>query len=62
MPGLLYKDDFVLFSELGEYLKMIVGSFEVCRRRGLKVNVDKRKVMVLGREKRLECDVLMDGK
>ena len=31
------------------------------RKRGLKVNVGKRKVMVLGREKGLEDEVCVDG-
>ena len=33
---------------------------EVCRR-GLKVNAGKNKVMVLGGEEGLECEVLVDG-
>ena len=41
----------------------IVGRLvEVCRRRGLKVNAGKSKVMVLGREEGLECEVyVVDG-
>ena len=36
----------------------MVGCFvEVYRRRGLKVNADKSKVMVLGGEEELECEV-----
>ena len=35
---------------------MMVGQFvEVCRRRGLKVNAGKSKVMVLNGEEGLEC-------
>ena len=34
---------------------------EVCRRRGLKVNTGKSKVMMLSREERLECKVCLDG-
>ena len=30
-------------------------------RRGLKVNAGKSKVMVLGREEGLECEVYVDG-
>ena len=30
-------------------------------KRGLKINADKSKVMVLGGEERLECDVIVDG-
>ena len=33
---------------------------EVCRR-GLKVNADKSKVMVLNEEEVLECDIYVDG-
>ena len=40
----------------------MVGRFaEVCRRRGLKVNAGKRKLMVLNGEEGLECDVHVDG-
>ena len=36
---LLYADDLVLYGELEEKLRAIVGRFiEVCRRRGLKLN------------------------
>ena len=39
----------------------MVGRFvQVCRR-GLKVNADESKVMVLNGEDGLECEVLMDG-
>ena len=51
MPGLLYADDLVLYSESEENLIAMVGRFaEVCRRRGLRVNAGKRKVMVLSVE------------
>ena len=41
---------------------MMVGHFvEVCRRRGLKVNADKSKVMVLDREEGLVCSICVDG-
>ena len=41
---------------------MIVGRFaEVCRRRGVKVNGGKSKVMVLNGEEGLECEVHVDG-
>ena len=48
MPGFLYADDLVLCGESEEDLTEMVGCFEVCRRRGLKVNAGKNKVMVLG--------------
>ena len=41
---------------------MIVGQFvEVCRRKGLKLNAGKSKVMVLNGEERLECEVQVAG-
>ena len=44
LPSLLYADD------LEEDLRVMVGWFvEVCRRRGLKLNACKSKVMVLNR-------------
>ena len=33
----------------------------MCRRRGLKNNEDKSKVMVLGGVERLECKIRVDG-
>ena len=33
---------------------------EVCKRRGLKVNAGKNKVIVLGGEEGLECEVSVD--
>ena len=48
LPGLLYADDLVLYGEPEKDLRVMVRWFaEVCRRRGLKVNVGKRKVMVV---------------
>ena len=48
LPGILYADDLVLCVESEEDLRVMVGRFaEVCRRRGLKVNASKSKVMVL---------------
>ena len=50
-PGLLYADDLVPSGESKEDLRAILGRFaEVCRRRGLKCNADKSKVMVLNGE------------
>ena len=58
----LYADDLVLRGELEEDLLMMEGSFvEVCKRKGLKVNGDKRKVRVLGGEEGLECEIRVDG-
>ena len=39
---------------------MVEWFIEVCRRRGLKVNTGKTKVMVI-REEELECEVYVDG-
>ena len=39
----------------------MVGHFvEMCKRRGLKVNAIKNKVMMLG-EEGLECKIIVDG-
>ena len=62
MPGLLYADDLVLCGESEGDLKVMVGRLvEVCRRRGLNVNAGKSKVMVLGGEEGLECEVCIDA-
>ena len=45
-----------------EDLRAMVGYFvEVFKRRGLKVNAGKSKVIVLGGEEGLECEVCIDG-
>ena len=62
LPGLLYAYDLVLCGDSEEDLRVMVGRFaEVCRRRRLKVNAGKSKVMVLNGEEGLECEVLVDG-
>ena len=62
LPGLLYTDDLVLFGDSEENLRVMVRRFaKVCRRRGLKVNAAKSKVMVLNVEDGLECEVHIDG-
>ena len=59
---LLYVDDLVLYGESKEDLRAMVGWFvEVCRKRGLKVNAGKSKVIVMNREKGLEYEVHIDG-
>ena len=59
LPCILYADDLVLCRESEENLRVMVGRFaEVGRRRGLKVNADKSKVMVLDGEEGLECEVI----
>ena len=61
MSSLLHSDDLVLCRDSEEDLKVMVERFvEVCKRRGLKFNVDKTKGMVLGGEEELECKVRMD--
>ena len=45
----LHADDLVLYSESEEDMKVMMQHFiEMRRRRGLKLNADKSKVMVLG--------------
>ena len=62
LPGLLYADDLVLCGESEEDLRAVVGRFvEVCRRIDLKANAGKSKVMFLGGEEGLECEVCVDG-
>ena len=56
--SLLYADDLVRCGESEEDLRVRVGRFaEMYRRRGLIVNADKSKVMVLKGEERLEYEV-----
>ena len=51
LPGLLYADDLVLCDESEEDLRAMVGRFvEVCRRRRMKFNACKSKVMALNGE------------
>ena len=62
LPGLLYSDDLVLCGESEEDLRVMVERFaETCRRKGLKVNAGKSKVMVLNGEEGLENKVHVDG-
>ena len=62
LPGLLYADILVLFDDSEEDLRAVVGCFvEVCRRRGLKINAGKGKVMVLGGEEGLEREISVDA-
>ena len=52
LPGLLYVYDLALCGTSEEDLRALVGRFvDVCRRRGLKVNAYKSKVMVRNRER-----------
>ena len=48
----------VLCGESEEDLRVMVGRFaEVCRRRGLKVNAGKSKMMALAGKEGLDCEV-----
>ena len=61
LPGLLYRNDLVLCCESKEDLRAMVGRFlEVCRGSDLKVNASKSKVIVLGGEEGLGCEVCID--
>ena len=62
LHGLLNADDLILWSESEEELRAMVGRFaEVCRRRCLKVNTGRSKVMVLNGEEGLECEFHVDS-
>ena len=54
----MYPDELVL---RGESSEEDLRAMEVCRRRFLKINAGKSKVMVLNGEGRLECEVRVDG-
>src|SRR5678815_352953 len=61
VPYLLNADDLVLCGESEESLRRLVERFGmVCKRRGLKVNVDKSKVMVVS-EDSPQSEVMLDG-
>ena len=57
----LYADDLALCTESEEDLRAMVGSFVEVRRRGLKINAVKSKVMVLNGGEGLECGVHIEG-
>src|SRR5678816_309624 len=60
VPYLLYADDLVLCGESEESLRELVERFgRVCKTRGLEVNVDKSKVMVVS-EDSPQCEVMLD--
>ena len=61
LPDHLHTDDLILCGETEEDLRAMVGRFvEMCRRRSLKVNVGKRRMMILNGEEGLECEVYVD--
>ena len=58
----MYADELVLCGESEEEMRVIVGRFiEVCRRRGLRLNVSKSIVKVMNGKEGLECEVRVDG-
>ena len=62
LPDLLYADDLVMCDDSEEGTRVMVGRFvEVCRRRGLKVNLGKSKVMLLRGEEGLRWEVCVNG-
>ena len=61
VPCLLYADDLVLCGESEESLSRLVEGFgRVCKRRGLKINVDKSKMMVVSGVN-TQCQITLDG-
>ena len=61
MLGLLYADHLVLCNKLEKGLMAMLGYFvEMCRRRGLKVNAGKSKMIMLGEEEKSNCEVCID--
>src|SRR5678815_1343878 len=61
VPYLLYADDLVLCGECEESLRGLIERFgRVCKRRGLKVNINKSKVMVVSVDSP-RCEVILDG-
>ena len=61
LPGFLYADELVLGSESEENLTVMVRRFvDMCKRKGLKVNISRSKGMVLNEEEGLEREVFVD--
>ena len=57
----MYANDLVLCGESEESLSRLVEGFgRVCKKRGLKVNVDKSKVLVVNGVN-TQCQILLDG-
>ena len=58
----LYADYLVLCGESEKDLRAMMGRFvQICKRRRLKVNAGKSKMMVLNGEEGLECGDDVDG-
>ena len=61
LPGLLYANNLVLRDDTEGKITMIVGRCVfVFRKRGLKVNPDKNKVIVSGGEEGFGCYIRVD--
>ena len=62
LPNLLHANNLVLCGKSKQDLKVMVERFvEVCRRRDLKINADKNKVMASGGEEGLDCLIHVEG-
>ena len=62
MSDLFYADDLVLYGQLKEDLRAMVGRFvEVCRRIGLIANAGKSNAVVLNGEEGFDVEVCVDG-
>ena len=62
MSNLLYADDTVLFASSENELKLLVKHFEeVCRRRLIKANGSKSKIIVIERNGNTGCNISING-
>ena len=62
LSDLMYADDVVFMAKSERELSVMIQNFDyVCKRRGLKVNVDKSKVMIVGENVDHACEVRMNG-
>ena len=62
LPCLLDVDDLGLWDKSEEFLRVMLARFaEMYRKRCVKDNESKRKVMILGEEEELECEIYRGG-
>ena len=62
LSHLLYADDAVLLTESREELQEYVKAFvNVCKKRNLKMNVNKSKVMVFERNGTSDAEIIIEG-
>ena len=62
ISDLLYADDVVFVAESERELRELIDKFNrVCKRRGLKVNADKSKVMIMGGTEDDKCEIKLNG-